>query len=255
MPAFPSPPPAPADPFKEESSVVTDLVEAASDQQPTPSPVPTSSRAPVTSKNISWSPGSVTRLQRIHRNRHKGAVVWLTGLSGSGKSSLSRALEWELFRMGMQVYVLDGDNLRHGLNSDLGFSKSDREENIRRVAEVAKCMADAGHVVITAFISPYRIDRIRAREIALDSGGDFFEVYLDAPLSVCETRDAKGLYKKARAGEIQDFTGISAPYEPPLTPELSIHTHTQSLQESVECAVAFLRPRLIMVDDQTTSGD
>ena len=143
----------------------------------------------------------------------------------------------------MHVYVLDGDNIRHGLNANLGFSPEDRVENIRRVAEIAKLMADAGTVVITAFISPYRDDRRRAREIALEAG-DFVEVFVDAPLEVCEKRDAKGLYKRARAGEIAEFTGISAPYEEPLDPEIHIRTDQQTLQESVAEIAEFLRPRL-----------
>ncbi len=200
-------------------------------------------RTKVKSKNIYWSEGNVTGRHRALRNGHKGAVVWLTGLSGSGKSTLSRALERELFNKGMHVYVLDGDNIRHGLNANLGFSPEDRVENIRRVAEIAKLMADAGTVVITAFISPYRDDRRRAREIALEAG-DFVEVFVDAPLEVCEKRDAKGLYKRARAGEIAEFTGISAPYEEPLDPEIRIRTDQQTLQESVAEIAEFLRPRL-----------
>ena len=145
---------------------------------------------------------------------HRGAVVWFTGLSGAGKSTIAQALERELFRRGIHTYVLDGDNIRHGLNSNLGFSPEDRVENIRRVSEVAKLMADSGVVVITAFISPYRMDRSRrAREIALEGNAEFVEVFVDAPLEVCEARDPKHLYKSARAGEIRDFTGIDAPYE------------------------------------------
>ncbi len=200
-------------------------------------------RTKVKSKNIYWSEGNVTCKHRAVRNGHKGAVVWLTGLSGSGKSSISRALERELFNIGMHVYVLDGDNVRHGLNANLGFSPEDREENIRRVAEVAKLMSESGMVVVTAFISPYRDDRRRAREIALEAG-DFIEVFVDAPLEVCEKRDTKGLYKRARAGEISEFTGISAPYEEPLDPELTIHSDRQTLQESVAQIAEFLRPRL-----------
>lgn len=201
-------------------------------------------RTKVKSQNIYWSEGNVTSLNRAFRNGYKGAVVWLTGLSGSGKSTLSQELERELFNMGMQAYVLDGDNIRHGLNANLGFSPEDREENIRRVAEVAKLMADAGLVVITAFISPYLADRQRAREIALQAGGDFIEVFVNAPLEVCEERDVKGLYKRARSGEIQEFTGISAPYEEPLDPEVIVQTDRQSLGESVTQVIEFIRPRL-----------
>ncbi|RYD85219.1 MAG: adenylyl-sulfate kinase [Verrucomicrobiaceae bacterium] len=201
-------------------------------------------RTKVKSKNIYWSEGNVTSQHRALRNSHKGAVVWLTGLSGSGKSTISRALERELFNMGSQVYVLDGDNIRHGLNANLGFSPEDREENIRRVAEVAKLMADAGLIVVTAFISPYRDDRRRAREIALEAGGDFIEVFVDAPLAVCEERDVKGLYKRARSGEITEFTGISAPYETPADPEITVRTDKLTLTESVAQIIEVLRPRL-----------
>ena len=201
-------------------------------------------RTRIKSQNIFWSEGEVTPAKRAIRNGHKGAVVWLTGLSGSGKSTISRALERELFNLGMHTYILDGDNIRHGLNANLGFSPEDRVENIRRVAEVAKLMADAGLITITAFISPYRHDRRRARQIALESGCEFVEVFVDAPLETCEQRDTKGLYKKARAGEIKDFTGISAPYESPEDPEVTVHTDRQSLEESVAAVIEFLRPQL-----------
>ncbi len=201
-------------------------------------------RTKVKSQNIFWSEGQVTAKHRALRNGHKGAVVWLTGLSGSGKSTLSHALERELFNTNHHVYVLDGDNIRHGLNSNLGFSAEDREENIRRVAEVAKLMADSGTIVITAFISPYRADRRRAREVALQGGCEFIEVFVNAPIEVCEQRDPKGLYKKARAGEIKDFTGISAPYEVPADPEVTVHTDRDSLEESIARIMEFLKPRL-----------
>jgi bifunctional enzyme CysN/CysC len=201
-------------------------------------------RVKVKSTNIFWSEGEVTPYHRAIRNGHKGAVIWLTGLSGSGKSTLSHELERELFNLNHNVYVLDGDNIRHGLNSNLGFSPEDRVENIRRVAEVAKLLADAGVIAVTAFISPYRQDRRRAREIVLESGCDFYEVFVDAPLEVCEQRDPKGLYRKARAGEIREFTGISAPYEAPNDPELTVRTDRETLQESVARVLEFLRPRL-----------
>src|SRR6202521_2622305 len=172
-------------------------------------------RDPIQSTNIFWSEGEIDYRTRTERNGHPGMVVWFTGLSGSGKSTLARALETNLFHRHMQVYVLDGDNVRHGLNSNLGFSPEDRVENIRRVAEIAKLMADAGAVVITAFISPYRMERRRAREIALEGDAEFIEVFVNAPLHVCEQRDPKQLYKKARAAQIRDFTGIDAPYEAP----------------------------------------
>jgi len=196
------------------------------------------------SANIFWSEGEVLPAQRCARNGHKGAVIWLTGLSGSGKSTLSGALDRELFNLGMQTYILDGDNIRHGLNSNLGFSPEDRVENIRRVAEVARLMADAGVVVITAFISPYQADRRRAREIACEGGIDFYEVFVNASLEVCETRDPKGLYKKARAGEIKQFTGIDAPYEAPANPEVVVETGKLSVRESAAHILEFLRPRL-----------
>ncbi len=201
-------------------------------------------RTKVKSQNIFWSEGEVTAAHRALRNGYKGAVVWLTGLSGSGKSTLSQALERELFNTNHHVYVLDGDNVRHGLNSNLGFSPEDRVENIRRVAEVAKLMADAGVIVVTAFISPYRADRRRAREIALAGGCEFVEVFVDAPIAVCEQRDPKGLYKKARAGEIKEFTGVSAPYEAPADAEITVHTDRESLAESVARIMEFLKPRL-----------
>jgi bifunctional enzyme CysN/CysC len=196
------------------------------------------------SKNIFWTEGKITARQRAIRSGHRGAVVWLTGLSGAGKSTIAQALERELFHRAMHTYVLDGDNIRHGLNSNLGFSPDDRVENIRRVSEVAKLMSDAGTVVITAFISPYRMDRRRAREIALEGNTKFVEVFVDAPLEVCETRDPKNLYKKARAGEIRDFTGIDAPYEAPEDPEIVVHTDQQSVDESVAAILEQLLPRL-----------
>jgi bifunctional enzyme CysN/CysC len=196
------------------------------------------------SQNIFWSEGKITARERAVRGGHRGAVVWFTGLSGAGKSTIAQALERELFNRAMHTYVLDGDNVRHGLNSNLGFSPEDRVENIRRVSEVAKLMADAGAVVITAFISPYRMERRRAREIALESNAEFIEVFIDAPLEVCETRDPKNLYKKARAGEIREFTGIDAPYEAPEDAEIVVRTDRQSVDESVAMILEQLLPRL-----------
>jgi bifunctional enzyme CysN/CysC len=200
------------------------------------------------SKNIFWTEGKITANARAVRSGHRGAVVWLTGLSGAGKSTVAQSLERELFLRGMHTYVLDGDNIRHGLNSNLGFAPDDRVENIRRVSEVAKLMADAGTVVITAFISPYRMDRSRAREIALEGNAEFIEVFVDAPLAVCERRDPKNLYKKARAGQIREFTGIDAPYEAPEDPEIVVHTDRQSVDESVATILEQLLPRLRAVD-------
>ena len=201
-------------------------------------------RKPIKSENIFWNESDITAARRAARNGHRGAVVWLTGLSGAGKSTIAGALEKELFQRSMHTYVLDGDNLRHGLNSNLGFAPEDRAENIRRVGEVAKLMADAGTVVITSFISPYRIDRRLAREIALQAGAEFVEVFVNAPLAVCEERDPKGLYEKARAGLLKGFTGIDAPYEAPEDPEIVVHTNQQSPQESVDQILEELLPRL-----------
>ena len=205
-------------------------------------------RSVAKSKNIFWTEGKITARSRAIRSGHRGAVIWLTGLSGAGKSTIAQALERELFQRAMHTYVLDGDNIRHGLNSNLGFAPDDRVENIRRVSEVAKLMADAGTVVITAFISPYRMDRSRAREIALESNAEFIEVFVDAPLAVCEARDPKHLYKKARAGQIREFTGIDAPYEAPEDPEIVVHTDRQNVDESVATILEQLLPRLRAVE-------
>jgi adenylyl-sulfate kinase len=182
--------------------------------------------------HIYWSRGKVSAAQRESRNGHCGCVIWLTGLSGSGKSTIAVELEQTLFQSGRHTYILDGDNIRHGLCSDLGFSPKDRTENIRRIGEVARLFADAGIICIAAFISPYRGDRDLARKIAQPV--KFVEVYLNAPLEVCEQRDPKGLYARARAGEIKEFTGISAPYEPPLKPEIELHTNQSSVAECVD---------------------
>jgi len=182
--------------------------------------------------NIVWHQGAVTRADRERLNGHRGATVWFTGLSGSGKSTVAVALEKALWERGVHAFVLDGDNVRHGLNKNLGFSPADRTENIRRIGEVAKLFTDAGIIALTAFISPYRADRDQVR--ALMKGGDFIEILVDCPVEVCEQRDVKGLYKKARAGEIKEFTGISAPYEAPSNPELTVPSH----QLTVEAAVA-----------------
>jgi bifunctional enzyme CysN/CysC len=210
-------------------------------------------RSKVKSSNIFWSEGNVTSTNRNLRNGHRGAVIWLTGLSGAGKSAISRNLERELFNLGNHVYVLDGDNVRHGLNANLGFSHEDRTENIRRVAEVAKLMADAGLIVVTAFIAPYQSDRRRAREIALESGVEFFEVYVNAPLATCESRDVKGLYQRARNGEIPEFTGINSPYEEPENPEIVLHTDRETLDESTARLLEFIVPRIRVRRDDDVS--
>mgnify|MGYP006295033567 CR=1 FL=1 len=188
-----------------------------------------------TSSNITWHSTKVTKEMREKRNGHRGAVIWLTGLSGAGKSTLAINLEEELFSLGYHTYTLDGDNVRHGLNGDLGFTPEDREENIRRVGEIAKLFADSGSIVITAFISPYRKDRQRVRAILND--GDFVEVYVKCDLEVCEERDPKGLYKKARSGEIPNFTGISAPYEEPENAEITVDTAELSVMKAIEYLV------------------
>jgi adenylyl-sulfate kinase len=190
-------------------------------------------------ENVHWSVGKVTEAERTQRNGHAGCVVWLTGLSASGKSTLAVELERELFQRGRQVFRLDGDNLRHGLCADLGFSPEHRKENIRRIGEVARLFADAGLICITAFISPYRSDRAMARACA--PAGRFFEVYVNAPLAVCEQRDPKGLYAKARAGGLANFTGISAPYEAPLQPELEVRTDQLSVTQCVAVILERLR--------------
>ena len=174
-------------------------------------------------------------------------MLWLTGLSGSGKSTIANALSQSLFRRGVQEYVLDGDNIRHGLNKDLGFSAADRTENIRRIGEVAKLFVDSGTIVITAFISPFRADRERVR--TLFEEGEFIEVYVKCPLEECERRDPKGLYKKARAGEIKNFTGIDSPYEPPEQPEIVLDTGRHSVGECVEQIIRFLQERNILREE------
>jgi len=193
------------------------------------------------SANLVQSESLVSRAEREALLRHRAVTLWLTGLSGSGKSTLARALERALVARGVLAYVLDGDNVRNGLCADLGFSPEDRAENIRRIGEVARLMNDAGVIVVTAFISPYRADRARAR--ALLPEGDFLEVFVDAPLELCEKRDPKGLYRKARAGEIAEFTGVSAPYEPPDAPELRIATGTRTLDDCVSELLGFLVAR------------
>ncbi len=193
--------------------------------------------------NIVWHQGAVTRADREQMNGHKGCTVWLTGLSGSGKSTIAVDLEKRLCERGVRTYILDGDNMRHGLNKNLGFSPADRTENIRRIGEVAKLFTDAGVVALTAFISPYRADRDQVRALMPD---DFIEVHVECPVDVCEQRDVKGLYKKARAGEIKEFTGVSAPYEAPLTPELTIDTSEQSVDASARQILAYLEQRGIV---------
>jgi adenylylsulfate kinase len=194
--------------------------------------------------NIVWHHSTVSRGARAHQRGHRSAILWFTGLSGAGKSTLANAVNSALFEQGLACYVLDGDNIRHGLCADLGFTDADREENIRRIGEVAKLFLDAGVVVLTAFVSPFKADRDRAR--ALVEVGDFIEIHCAADLAVCEERDTKGLYAKARAGVIKDFTGISSPYEAPESPELKIDTGSQTLEQSVEQVLAALAARGII---------
>jgi adenylylsulfate kinase len=191
--------------------------------------------------NITWHEGHVSRQDRERLLAQRGVTVWLTGLSGSGKSTIAVAAEKALVERGRHAYVLDGDNVRHGLNANLGFSPEDRAENIRRIGEVAKLFCDAGVIVFTSFISPYRADRDRVREI--HGEGDFVEVYVSASVDTCEGRDVKGLYAKARQGKIPEFTGISAPYEAPERPELVLDTNVQSAEESVGRLIGFLEEK------------
>jgi len=183
------------------------------------------------SPNIVWHHATVTRARREVQNGHRGAIIWFTGLSGSGKSTLAHAVEETLHQQGCHTFVLDGDNVRHGLCGDLGFSAQDRQENIRRIGEVAKLFMEAGVIVLTAFISPYCADRERVRGMV--EHGDFIEIYCDASIEVCEARDVKGIYKKARAGQIAEFTGISSPYEAPENPELTVNTGGSELDDCV----------------------
>jgi adenylylsulfate kinase len=191
--------------------------------------------------NIVWHEASVDRAARADKRGHRSAILWFTGLSGSGKSTLANAVNAALFERGLATYVLDGDNVRHGLCKDLGFSDADREENIRRIGEVAKLFLDAGVIVLTAFVSPFRADRDKARDLV--EAGDFFEIFCAADLDVCESRDPKGLYAKARSGAIKEFTGISSPYEAPDTPELTIDTGAQDLAESVNVVIKALQDK------------
>ena len=193
------------------------------------------------STNTVWHHATITRSNRESLHKHKSFILWFTGLSGSGKSTLAHAVEDSLYRMGISTFVLDGDNVRHGLCSDLGFSDLNRIENIRRVGELAKLMTEAGIVTLTAFISPFKSDRNIARKLV--PHGDFLEIYCKCPIEICELRDVKGLYKKARAGEITSFTGIESPYEEPEHPELVVNTHEKTLDECVQNVINLLMHR------------
>lgn len=197
--------------------------------------------AQIQATNIVWHEGHVDRAHREALLKQKGVLVWLTGLSSSGKSTVAYTVEHALVKRGHLAYVLDGDNVRHGLNKNLGFSAEDRTENIRRIGEVGKLFAEAGIVTLASFVSPYSADRDAVRALMAD--GDFIEVFVDTPLELCEKRDPKGLYKKARAGEISDFTGISAPYEAPTNPELVIKTAETSLEEAAARLLAYLEEK------------
>ena len=195
-------------------------------------------------QHVVWHDMTITKSDRQRRNKHKSAVLWLTGLSGSGKSTIANAVDAKLFQRGVHSYVLDGDNIRHGLNKGLGFSKEDRKENIRRIGEVAKLFVDSGQIVLTAFISPFKEDRLSVRQLFEE--GEFIEIYVKCPLSECEKRDPKGLYKKARKGEIPEFTGITSPYEEPDAPELVIETDKLSIEEAADKIIAYLATQKII---------
>jgi adenylylsulfate kinase len=201
-------------------------------------------KQPDKSTNTVWHRATVTRQRREQKNAHKSVVLWFTGLSGSGKSTLAHAVEEQLHQNGLNTFVLDGDNVRHGLCNDLGFSDKGRKENIRRISETAKLLLEAGVITLTAFISPFKAERAIAR--SLMPHGDFIEIHCFCPLTVCEQRDVKGLYKKARLGEIKDFTGISSPYEEPENPDLKIDTSQLTLEESVQQIMSLLHARNIL---------
>ena len=196
------------------------------------------------SSNVVWHNATVTRARRETLNAHRGAAIWFTGLSGAGKSTVAHSVEERLYHAGCRTIVLDGDNVRHGLCSDLGFSAQDRAENIRRISEAVKLFVEAGIIVLTAFISPHRVDRARARDTI--GAGDFIEVYCQCAISECERRDVKGLYKRARAGEIKDFTGISAPYDEPENPDVTLDTEVLSVEQCVERVVHTLIQREVL---------
>ena len=192
----------------------------------------------ISNNNVVWHYATVTRERREQQNRHASAILWFTGLSGAGKSTLAHAVEERLHEMGCRTFVFDGDNVRHGLNRDLGFSKEDRKENIRRIGEMCKLFIEAGVIALTAFISPYQKDRDMIRQMVKES--DFIEIYCDCSLEVCESRDVKGVYANARKGEIPEFTGISAPYEKPENPEMIIDTANKSLRDCVKLVIEYL---------------
>ncbi len=200
---------------------------------------------PPKSSNTVWHHATVTRQRRAELNRHRSLLLWFTGLSGSGKSTLAHSVEEKLYQKGCHTFVLDGDNVRHGLCGDLGFSNEDRVENIRRISEMGKLFIEAGTIVMTAFISPFRTDREKVRNLIRKE--DFIEIYCQCPVSVCEERDVKGLYRRAKKGEIKEFTGISSPYEEPTHPELVINTAAQTIDESVDQILKYLMQRGLFI--------
>ena len=200
--------------------------------------------SPAKSTNVLWHSAVIKREHRVRQNGHGSAILWFTGLSGAGKSTLAHAVEERLHDVNCRTYVLDGDNVRHGLCGDLGFSAAERSENIRRIGEVAKLFIDAGVLVLTAFISPFRVDRERVRGMVM--AGDFLEIYCQCPVGVCETRDVKGLYRRARSGEVKEFTGISSPYEEPVAPELVVDTASNFLDACVDQVIDLLHERGIL---------
>jgi len=203
--------------------------------------------SPTRSSNTVWHHATVTRQRRERANSHRAVILWFTGLSGAGKSTLAHAVEEELHSCGCKTFVLDGDNVRHGLCSDLGFSETDRQENIRRIGEMSKLFNESGVITLTAFISPFREDRERVRSLV--PHGDFLEIYCEAAIEVCEARDVKGLYARARAGEIPDFTGISSPYEEPEKPELVVPTGAESLEACVTMVMECMEQRGVINRD------
>lgn len=194
-----------------------------------------------TNGEVVWHHATVTRARREQLNGHRGIVIWFTGLSGAGKSTLAHEVEEQLYRNGYRTFVFDGDNVRHGLCSDLGFLVDDRTENIRRIGEIARLFIEAGVIALTAFISPLRKDRERVRQLVGEK--DFIEIYARCPLEICESRDTKGLYQRARAGEVKHFTGISSPYEPPLRPDLTLDTDSESVEQCASRVITLLRQR------------
>ncbi|MEA1852268.1 adenylyl-sulfate kinase [Cytobacillus sp. FSL W7-1323] len=198
----------------------------------------------MTNRNLTWHDAVITKDERRSKQQHSSCTLWFTGLSGSGKSTLANALSAKLFEKGIKEYVLDGDNIRHGLNADLGFTEKDRTENIRRIGEVAKLFVDSGTIVVTAFISPFSADRDCVREQF--ASNEFFEIFIDCPLAECEKRDPKKLYEKARRGEIKNFTGIDSPYEPPKHPDLTIRSDRLSVEEAITEILSFLQQQQII---------